>query len=110
MKFLVDNQLPPALARWLEVGGHDAVHVLDRDLALADDRELWLVAGKEERIVVSKDEDFFILATRPDESGRLLWIRLGNCRKKALISALEASWASIEESFSGGQRIVEFRG
>jgi predicted nuclease of predicted toxin-antitoxin system len=110
VKFLVDNQLPPALARWLEAAGHDAVHVLDRDLALADDRELWLVAGKEERVVVSKDEDFFILATRPGETGRLLWIRLGNCRKNALISALEASWPSIEESFSGGQRIVEFRG
>ena len=29
MKFLIDNQLPAALARWLTAKGHDAVHVLD---------------------------------------------------------------------------------
>jgi len=98
VKFLVDNQLPPALARWLAAGGHDAVHVLDRDLAMAEDRVVWLVAGEEERIVVSKDEDFFILAARPGEIGRLLWIRLGNCRKDTLLAALAESWAPIEEA------------
>lgn len=32
MRFLVDAQLPPALARWLTERGHDAVHVLDLGL------------------------------------------------------------------------------
>ena len=77
MKFLVDNQLPAALARWLSEAGNDAVHVMDRELGQASDRELWAMAVEENRIVVSKDEDFFILATRPDDKGRLLWLRLG---------------------------------
>ena len=32
----------------------------------------------ENRIEISKDEDFFILATRPGDFGRLLWLRVGN--------------------------------
>jgi len=30
MKFIVDAQLPPSLADWLALKGHDAVHVATR--------------------------------------------------------------------------------
>lgn len=33
MRFLIDAQLPPALARWLEGEGHQAEHVSDIGLA-----------------------------------------------------------------------------
>ncbi len=109
MKFLVDNQLPSALARWLSARGYDAVHVLDRDQGQTDDRGLWSLAITENRIVVSKDEDFFILATRPGDAGQLLWLRLGNCRKQTLLTALETAWSAIEAAFQASQRIVEVR-
>ena len=109
MKFLVDNQLPVVLARWLSARGHDSVHVLDRGQGQADDRSLWDAALEEGRIAVSKDEDFFILATRPTDTGRLLWLRVGNCRKQTLLAALEKSWPEIEAAFGSGQRIVEAR-
>jgi predicted nuclease of predicted toxin-antitoxin system len=32
MRFLVDAQLPPALARWLAAQGHEAAHVGDLGL------------------------------------------------------------------------------
>ena len=32
MRFLVDNQLPPSLARWLRDRGHDAEHVFESGL------------------------------------------------------------------------------
>ena len=62
MKFLVDNQLPRELARWLVTQGQDAVHTLDRGQGQTDDRQLWSEALAEDRVMVSKDEDFFILA------------------------------------------------
>jgi hypothetical protein len=34
VKFLVDAQLPPRLARALVAAGHDAVHTLDRRLLI----------------------------------------------------------------------------
>jgi predicted nuclease of predicted toxin-antitoxin system len=109
VKFLVDNQLPTALARWLKEKGHDAVHVLDRGQGQASDRELWSDVVAESRIMVSKDEDFFILATRPGDAGRLLWLRIGNCRKQALLETLERSWVVIEQELLSGQQIVELR-
>jgi predicted nuclease of predicted toxin-antitoxin system len=41
MRFLVDNQLPPSLARWLRDRGHEAEHVFEIGLHLLDDRALW---------------------------------------------------------------------
>ena len=38
MRFLVDAQLPPALARWLAGRGHTAEHVADLMMAGASDR------------------------------------------------------------------------
>ncbi|MFN0080179.1 MAG: DUF5615 family PIN-like protein [Prosthecobacter sp.] len=109
MKFLVDNQLPAALARWLSDKEHDAVHVLDRGQGQTDDRRIWSDAITENRIVVSKDEDFFILATRPNDAGRLLWLRLGNCRTQHLLTKLEQAWPAIEPVLASGQSIIEIR-
>jgi predicted nuclease of predicted toxin-antitoxin system len=109
VKFLVDNQLPKELARWLVSQGQDAEHVLDRGQGQADDRQLWSDALAEDRIMISKDEDFFILAMRVDDFGKLLWLRVGNCRTAALIAAFEKSLPAIIEAFEGGQRIVEIR-
>jgi uncharacterized protein with PIN domain len=36
MRFLVDNQLPPSLARWLRDRGHDAEHVFESGLHLLE--------------------------------------------------------------------------
>lgn len=105
----MDNQLPATLAAWLRKRGHDAVHVLERGEARMDDRRLWELALGEERIVVTKDEDFFILATRPNDNGRLLWLRIGNCRTNPLLASLGSAWPGIEEAFHSGQRIVEVR-
>lgn len=40
MKFIVDNQLPVALARWLSARGEDAVHVLDLALDTTSDMDM----------------------------------------------------------------------
>jgi predicted nuclease of predicted toxin-antitoxin system len=109
VKFLVDNQLSAAVARWLAAKEYDAVYVLDRDPGRAKDSELWQICCGERRIMVTRDEDFFFLAGHPGATGRLLWIRIGNCRKQMLLDALERSWSSIANAFLSGQQIVELR-
>jgi len=107
VRFLVDNQLPVHLARSLAARGHDAVHVVAVGLDSADDQTVRKRAEMERRIVVSKDEDFFFLANRPGDAGRLLWIRIGNCRKTASMAALDHSLDAVVAAFESGQRIVE---
>ena len=109
MKFLVDNQLPVALARWLVAQGADAVHVLEIGFDATSDTEIWTRAMGEGRIVVSKDEDFLHLANRVDDTGSLLWVRVGNCRTPALLARFTAEWTRIQQAFAGGQRVVELR-
>jgi predicted nuclease of predicted toxin-antitoxin system len=70
---------------------------------------IWQEAVAEQRIVVSKDEDFVILATRQGDGGRLFRLRVGNCRTGELITRLESVWADVEIAFSSGQRILELR-
>ncbi|MFO8027615.1 MAG: DUF5615 family PIN-like protein [Opitutales bacterium] len=107
MKFLVDVQLPGTLARWLRGRNCDAIHALELDLGKADDLALWRLAGDESRIMISKDGDFFILAMRPKDDGRLLWLRMGNCRTADLLSLLNRRWSDIVQAFEDGQQIVE---
>jgi predicted nuclease of predicted toxin-antitoxin system len=109
VKFLVDNQLPAALAQHLHTRGFDCQHVLDVGLAEASDAEVCRYAESEERIIVTKDEDFLHLARRPEAKLRVLWVRLGNCRTSALIAAFGQSWPMIESCLKAGDRIIEIR-
>ena len=40
------------------------------------------------------------------DTGRLLWVRMGNCRTAALLARFESAWPGIEQSFASGHRIV----
>ena len=60
-------------------------------------------------MLVSKDEDFLFLANRPRETGRLVWVRLGNCRNVALLAAFDRMHDRIVSALEAGQRIVELR-
>ena len=103
------DKLPVALAHWLAAQRADAIHVLDIGADATPDTEIWMRALGEGRIVVSKDEDFLHLANRVGDTGRVLWVRVGNCRTPALLARFAAEWEGIQQAFAGGQRVVELR-
>jgi predicted nuclease of predicted toxin-antitoxin system len=119
VKFLVDNQLPAALARWLVSRQVECKHVQDLGLAKATDAEIWDYAHQNSYIVISKDEDFlFLLASEwtiapeagePPPQARLIWIRIGNCRTKVLLETVQRLWSDIEAQLKAGERFVELR-
>ena len=109
MKWVVDNQLPMLLAAYMRGRGHECVHVIDVGLDAADDVDVWGYGLREGAIVISNDEDFVALSARPGDGGRLLWVRLGNCRNAALLAAFDRLHDGIVAAFNSGQRIVEIR-
>ena len=58
MKFVVDAQLPPALARLLRETGCDAFAVREIGLREATDAEIWRYAVQQQAVIITKDEDF----------------------------------------------------
>jgi predicted nuclease of predicted toxin-antitoxin system len=109
VKFLVDNQLPPALARFLTVQGLDCRHVIELGMDEARDVEIWNYAAGQGRAVISKDEDFLDLANQPGAKGQFVWVRIGNCRKTQLLAAFAKILPDLQQSLAAGNRIVEVR-
>jgi predicted nuclease of predicted toxin-antitoxin system len=58
LRFLVDVQLPPALARWLRQRGHEADHVREIGLDAFPDRMIAAEAVKRGAAIITKDSDF----------------------------------------------------
>lgn len=61
-QFLIDAQLPPALARWLTARGQPSQHVVDFGGDGTTDDEVWAQALHLGAVIVSKDEDFALRA------------------------------------------------
>ena len=109
MKFLVDNQLPPALARFIsEDLGVEARHVADIGLRDAADADVWSYASENDFVLISKDDDFVSLYSKTP-SARLLWVRLGNCRREFLLTVFKKQCPRILERFDQGERFLELR-
>jgi predicted nuclease of predicted toxin-antitoxin system len=107
MRFLVDAQLPPALARFLADQGHQAEHVADLRMANTSDSALWRYALDQHTVIVTKDEDFSYRGALVSPAPPVVWVRLGNCRNVALLKAFKRALPEIERAIAGGDRLVE---
>ena len=67
MRFLVDAQLPPALARFLHEHGHEAMAARDAGLREAEDPQIWSFAEAGAWIVVTFQWIVPASADRPHE-------------------------------------------
>jgi predicted nuclease of predicted toxin-antitoxin system len=110
VNFLVDAQLSPALAGWINQTGHHAEHVFELNLSSADDEEIWNHARAHDFVIISKDEDFVDRWLLNDNQVRLIWIRKGNCSTIELLDWYRPFWTQITERLAAGERLIELRG
>ena len=109
MKFILDAQLPPRLAKALARAGHEARHVYECGLLTAKDRDIWKFAIKEGAAVVTKDADFPAMRMHALDGPPGVWLRLGNVGNDALEKALLRALPEIVAAIDMGEVVVEVR-
>lgn len=101
MKFLVDAQLPPLLAVWLAEKGFDTLHTNDLpDREGTEDHYISEIADKENRIVITKDSDFYDSHLLQRKPAKLLLITTGNLKNRQLLDLFRRNSPEIIRLFS----------
>ena len=109
MKFIVDAQLPERLKFWLIDNGHDAIHTNDLPQKhLTPDKDIIDIAEQQNRIVVSKDSDYYKYNLIHGIPKQILFITTGNIVNKELLRLFELNFQTIEQYFESGSQIIEF--
>lgn len=100
IKFLIDAQLPFSLAKFLNEKGFDVRHT--NDLPSKDrttDDEIRNLASEENRIVITKDSDFFASYILSKSPARLLLVSTGNIINKHLFALFDKNVELITKYF-----------
>jgi predicted nuclease of predicted toxin-antitoxin system len=107
LKFLIDTQLPPLLAEFFRYKGFDAVHTTDyQDGHLFQDEEISQRAIAEERIIVTKDNDFLNIYLLGKYDIEVLILEVGNIRNKELLELISMQLDSIIDLFKQKNKLV----
>jgi predicted nuclease of predicted toxin-antitoxin system len=107
MRFLVDAQLPPALARWLVAKSFDAEHVGECGLGAASDAAIWDYAVQHSAVIMTKDDDFAQRKALEEEGPVIIWIRLPNSRTRDLLAWFEIALPVALAALNRGETLVE---
>ena len=107
MHFLVDAQLPPALARWLAARGHTAEHVGDLGMQASSDADIWNYASAAGATVVTKDMDFSQRKGLTGQGPAVVWIRLPNTRRRDLLAWFETVLPDVVSALERGETLIE---
>lgn len=102
MKFLVDENLPPALAKWLATRGHDATHVTQLNLGGRPDTEIIATAEASGFVIITQDSDYDAIAA---DAPRVLRLALGNAPTAKLLEWLEPKLDDAIQRL-GAERLV----
>lgn len=106
MRFLIDAQLPPGLALWLNARGHVAHHVNDLGLGASPDHAIEARAREMRAVIWSKDADFADRARRT-QGLQVVWLRFGNTTNASLQAKLAPHWPAIESALTEGESLIE---
>jgi predicted nuclease of predicted toxin-antitoxin system len=109
VNFVIDANLPPALARWLASEGHKAHHLDELGKDRATDREIWSFARDRAACIVTRDEDFVLLQALDRSGPPVVWIRIDNPTRRVLLQRLPAIWPAVVSALERGDKIVEVR-
>lgn len=105
--FIIDTQLPPNLAAYLTAKGFNTIHTtFFPEGHLLQDSQIIEIAINENRIIITKDNDFldnFILNGSPP---KVLIVQLGNISNKDLLLFFENNLNEIISLFADNNLVL----
>jgi predicted nuclease of predicted toxin-antitoxin system len=96
--FLIDTQLPPALAEALRRDGFDALHTADLGMLAETDTNIWNEVVRRSAVLVTKDRDFAMIRAARQRGPTILWIRFGNMDNRNLITRISRALPRVVTS------------
>lgn len=107
MRFLVDENVFPAITSHLKEQGHDVKDVLQEGLTRIHDDDLIRLARKEQRTLITFDKHFGdILRYPPEENEGIVLIRLHPPILAHVVKAMDRFLAQTKQSTLKGKLIV----
>lgn len=97
MRLLIDQNLPPRIARALAELYPGSLHVRDVELSAAPDAVIWDFANQHGFAIASKDSDFKDLAFVAGPPPKVVWVRRGNCSAQELAKLLCSHASGLRE-------------
>ena len=93
VKYLIDENLPLFFPTR---NSEKFIHVVQ--LPLIDlDSDIWEYALKNELVILTKDSDFYYRYLSCKQYPKVVWIKVGNLKKKHFNSFIESIWQDVEE-------------
>jgi predicted nuclease of predicted toxin-antitoxin system len=109
LKFIIDAQLLPKLAKFLNTKGCDAIHTtFFPDGHLLQDKEIRAIAVRENRIILTKDSDFFDGYLAQGAPPQVLLLQFGNIKNEELLAYFDNEFSNIQALFDSGAELVLF--
>ena len=73
------------------------------------DEVVWRLAMSRHAAIVTKDEDFSVMAISRTEGPPVVWVRVGNTRRAELLAWFAPLIDKIAALVEDGQRLIELR-
>jgi predicted nuclease of predicted toxin-antitoxin system len=89
--------------------GQTAEHVADIGLLSAPDSEIWQHALDHDAVLITKDEDFADQVVLGRPAPIVVWVRVGNTSRRALLDWFVPRIGQIVAMTESGERLVELR-
>ena len=89
----VDENLPRTLGERI---AERVIHATDLGSRLSDD-EIWRRGKAGDWVVLTQDTDFFDRMVLEGPPPRVVWVRTGNLRRKAMEDLLVRVWPEVEQ-------------
>lgn len=107
MKFLLDAQLPPSLKQIFISNGYDCIHTQDLEAGNeTSDKVINALSVAGQRILITKDSDFFDSFIVKNEPYKLILVKLGNTSKNELIKFFTDHFNEIIGKIKGENMIL----